>query len=104
MIVLYVRQKTMAKAILIMIFVVGLLGCSDGRPDQKEATRQFEKLYPNAEVFETTVTEDEVIARSVEFHYITRDLSQKGKIEIQFMKKENRNDWIPSPAPPESLP
>ena len=94
----------MAKAILTMIFVVSLLGCSDGRPDHKEATRQFEKHYPNAEVVETTVTEDEVTARSIEFQYVTRDSSQKRKIEIQFTKTENRGDWIPSPAPPESLP
>ncbi len=88
-------------ATLIALFAIA--GCSDGRPDAEEARRQFETIYPEAQVIGTKITEDEVVARSYLFSYRYKATGQEGKIGIQFMKTDG-GDWAPRPAPPKSLP
>jgi len=76
-----------------------LLSCSDGRPDVTEAKKQFEQLYPGAQIISIRMTEDEVIARSFEFHYRKTDDQKESEIEIQYMKNPETQRWELKPNP-----
>lgn len=94
----------MWKQIAILTLGLSLAGCGDGRPDGEEARRQFERLYPQAEVIDVRITEDEVVARSIKFRYRHRATKREGEIKIQFMESEDKEGWIPNPEPPAKLP
>ena len=91
------------KQIVILIIVMSLSGCGDGRPELEEVGLQFEKLYPNVELVDIQIMEDEVVARSFRFHYRDKVSNQEGEIEIQFMETEDEKGWKPQPAAPKSL-
>lgn len=87
---------------VLLIFLAA--ACSDGRPGIKEAEKQFNQMYPGAQVTSIRIMEDEVVARSFKFRYRKPGLMAEKEIEIQFMKKPTTQQWVPSPEPPKELP
>lgn len=100
----YRSANRMRNQAAILVLVLSLVGCTDGRPKPEEARRHFELLYPDAEVISVQKTEDEVIARSYRFRYRRKEADKQGEIEIQFVKPEAGDGWIPRPTPPKTLP
>lgn len=80
------------------------LSCSDGRPDAAEAKRRFQSLYPDVDVVDVRISEDEVVATSFRFSYRKRNSDAVKEIELQFMKDSASGRWEPQPAPPKELP
>jgi hypothetical protein len=89
--------------IALALILAALGGCSDGRPDMEEARRQFESIYPDAEVVKMQTTDNEVVARSFQFSYRIKTTGREGQITVQFMKT-GKETWTPKPAPPKFLP
>ena len=87
-----------------ILFLLISLSCSDGRPEIAEARAQFQALFPEAEVTQVRITEDEVVARSFTFRYRKRNSSIEKEIGIQFMQNNSTRRWEPMPAPPKELP
>lgn len=100
---LYIMIKLTSNWLGILLIFL-LTACSDGRPDIKEAEKQFSQIYPGVQVTSIRITEDEVIARSFKFRYRKPRVMAEKEIEIQFMQKVNTGQWIPSPEPPKELP
>ncbi len=92
------------KKIVFLILIMGLCGCRDGRPSQEEARDYFEGLYPDVELIDIHLSEDEVVARSYKFRYREKTSNQEREIEIQFMEDEGEAGWLPRPQPPRLLP
>jgi len=95
--------ETMKIWILILVASLALSGCRDSRPDADVARRQFEAIYPEAQISEIKITEDEVVARVFLFRYKNKSSGQERQLSIQYLKTEE-GDWVPQPAPPEILP
>jgi len=87
-----------------MLLLLIPLSCSDGRPEIAEARAQFQALFPDAEVTQIRITEDEVVARSFTFRYRKRNSSVEKEIDIQFMQNSSTRRWEPIPAAPKELP
>ena len=79
-----------------------LLGCADGRPEAAEAKAWFESRYPGTIVTDIQMSEDEVVARSFQFQYRSRE-GRSGRLGVQFMQ-DSAGSWAPRPAAPAALP
>lgn len=84
--------------------MLGLSGCRDGRPESEEAWRHFVRLYPDAEIIDIKISEDEVVARSFTVRYRCKETDEEKEMAIQFMKAKPEGEWVPNPPPPRILP
>lgn len=93
------------KHVVSLLFVLfSLTACSGpSRPEIEQANIDFQKLYPEAEIIQTRITEDEVIARSFEFTYRKRGETEIKKIEIQYLDDDSGPYKI-APKHPKELP
>ena len=88
---------------IFLVFCLFLFLCCDGRPSIHEAKLFFEEKYPDVNLIDLSITEDEVAARSFEYKY-KYNAEIIRKIEIQFMEIGNSSKWAPSPEAPNVLP
>jgi hypothetical protein len=95
------NQKQLTLCIAALTVAV-LTAYSDRRPSETEAAQKFRALYPNVQLVDIAISEDEVIARSFIFRYGTTS-GTVGEVEIQFMEGPT-GEWIPQPKPPRVLP
>ncbi len=59
---------------VLSVALVGLAACSGhSRPEMDQAKSDFQKLYPETEILEIKISEDEVITRGFEFTYRTKE-------------------------------
>lgn len=89
---------------LALISLASLVSCSEfSRPSADEAKADFLKRYPEAEIIDIRMSEDEVVARSFEFTYRKRGEQAVKKIDIQFMGTDS-GSYKMRPSPPKELP
>ncbi len=86
-----------------MLAALVLAGCSEGRREVDEARRWFEARYPGVPVEGVRISEDEVVARSIEFTYRSPDGARTRSIRVQFME-DSTGAWVPRPSAPAELP
>jgi len=73
------------------------------RPGATDATAEFSRHYPTAEVISIRMSEDEVVARSFEITCRVRGEPQTKTFNLQHMENE-KGLWEPRPALPSELP
>jgi PBP1b-binding outer membrane lipoprotein LpoB len=89
---------------LVIVALLCLAGCSgQPRPEAEQAKQEFQKIYPEAEIINVRLSEDEAIARSFEFTYRKQGESETKKIEIQYMESD-AGPFEMRPKPPKVLP
>lgn len=87
-----------------LILLASLVSCSEfSKPNADEAKTNFQKRYPEAEVVDMRMSEDEVVARSFEFTYRKMGSQETKRIDIQFMSAES-GSFEMRPNPPKELP
>lgn len=92
------------KLIPAIVAFLCLSGCSEhSRPEAEQAKQEFQKIYPEAEIINVRMSEDEVVARSFEFTYRKRGDPESKKIEIQYMGSD-AGPYEIRPKPPKTLP
>jgi hypothetical protein len=90
-------------ACYISAIVFALAACSDRRPKAADASADFTRLYPAAEVVSVRMSEDEVVARSFAIIYRRTKDSQPKTLELQYMKND-QGVYELRPPPPSQLP
>jgi hypothetical protein len=97
-------KKWNLTANVLSVALVGLAACSGhSRPEMDQAKSDFQKLYPETEILETRISEDEVVARSFEFTYRKKGKIEAKKIAIQYIESDSGPYKI-APVPPKGLP
>lgn len=87
-----------------LCFVALFASCSDfSRPSADEAKAAFLKRYPDVEIIDIRMSEDEIVARSFEFTYRWKGEQTSKKIDIQFMGTDS-GSYEMRPSPPKDLP